>query len=1025
MKASKVASNVVATSVPKLITKIGLVSSATSLLMALASPSILAQEIKSAIEANKQRTEVETIEVVGIRGSLESALNTKREASSIVDAISAADIGSLPALDLGEALQAVPGIQINRDGERRSSEINLRGLPGAFVKTTANNQSFSTPSRNAALIGNSNPFGSFDASVFDGVTVIKSPTAANQAGGIAGIVDKKLQKALSKQDGRYSVSLGTRYEESNNSFDKELKLSAAKHLIKDELAVALKLGYSDQHFRRDSLLFARYEELDSGIFNDYDNWKTQQVAQHGIPEDAAFYAAGSMQQLAEVSRGDKLSITGNVEWKVTDNLKLGMDVLYTKRDLTDGNFEQVSSEVQNRGAKRWLGQQIIPADTAVPFLRGYSAEGTPLYTVSETRLENATYVPANRIFNFFEESLGTFVNFEYLSDDWAIDGVVTHSESENLFEQTGFDFRLQGSTSKSVAPTGITTLLNTGKGNLNDVSISIDGWQDINYNQTWKEGNSLNLNVADTTDPKNLAFYVLGRHDNPKRDMQSGEINFKRFVDLPIAGDVLTINAFQFGGRYTSETLENQDFTPSSGGINVANINSDFLSSDILSDTDNLWFNGQIPNFAGSDAGWQTLKTDFIKAQLQEGLVVPEGATVIPSSGFIARTKANTNGVLDRWETNFTATEAITAAYGMADFEGEIAGLPYTGNAGVRYVLTQTEIEGSKQSFIDGTNQFEIFDDVTTTEYDHYLPSLNLAFELHDDVLLRTAFNKGFVRPNLRAQTPVTRISETENKIDIDSPKSAVAAYTAKSYDISLEWYNREGSAISIGVFKKEISGLFQSRNICPMPGEAGADAYFADTGALNRIDKSDGDFDCYQVDEYTKQDGTITNRNVDITINYNGDGTIKVTGYEAAIQQKLDFLPYPWNGFGGVLNYSYVENKESGGDGLVGISPNSYNAIAYYENDGFSFRLAYNYRDKYKLDGGASFGGPDQKNVKSRGQLDLSASYKLMKNLKVDLRGYNLTDENRYEYIGEDEGTVSKINYDGVTYAASVTYTF
>ncbi|MDP5033198.1 TonB-dependent receptor [Paraglaciecola sp.] len=998
---------------------------AACLLLTISAPSLLAQEIKQAINGqNNAVDETEVIEVSGIRSSLETALNTKREASSIVDAISAADIGSLPALDLGEALQAIPGIQLNREGERRSSDINLRGLPGSFVKVTANGQSFTTPSRSASPVGSPNPFGSFDASVFDGVTVIKSPTAANQEGGIAGIVDKKLQKALSKKDGRYSISLGTRYEDLKDGYDNELRLSGSKHLIEDKLAVAFKLGYSDQNFRRDSVLFARKEIVDAISYADYDVWKEDLVSRGLLPEDAVVTASSTVQQLAEVSRGDKLSFTGNIEYQATDNLKLGLDLLYTKRDLKDGNFEQVSTEVRNRGASQWREEQIIPDANAIPFLTGTNQDGDPIYSISRVTLENATYVPANRIFGFFEEAKGAFFNFDYIGESWRADGTLSASESENEFNQTGFDFRLQGSRSASIEPTGITAVIDTGQGNLNNMFVSIDGWQDINYDQAFRAGNTLNLNVGDVSDPKNLNFYVLGQHDNPKRDMQTAELNLHRFVDYKILGDSLMVSTVHFGGRYSSETLENENYTPSSGFLNVGNIGSDFLSTDILAESENPWFNGGIPGGIGSQGGWLTLNIPYIVEQLQDGLVVPDGFTQIPSSGFVARTVRNTDNVLDRWDTNFDATEEITAAYVMADFEGELGAIFYSGNVGVRYVETKTTIDGSAQEFYDG-NQFRVVPNTLVKKYDHTLPSVNLAFELSEDVILRTAYNQGLVRPNIRAQTPVLSVEEGPSSISIDFPKSDVEPYTADNYDLSLEWYNREGSAISIGVFKKEITGLFQDERVCPMPGEAGAEELTLNTGDLTREDLADGSFNCRQVEEFTNNEGETLNRNVNIRRSYNSDETIKVTGYELAIQQKLDFLPYPWNGFGGVLNYSYVENEEAGGDGLVGISPNSYNAIGYYENDGFSIRLAYNYRDEYKLDGGASFGGPDQKNVKARGQLDFSASYAFTKNLRGYLRGYNLTDEQRYEYVGEDARNVSRINYDGRTYSASVTYSF
>ncbi len=77
--------------------------------------SIVAMNIMG-VNAYAEDAPKENIEVISVTATfssnLESALNDKKLSSTISDGISADDIGSLPALDLGEALQAVPGIQL-------------------------------------------------------------------------------------------------------------------------------------------------------------------------------------------------------------------------------------------------------------------------------------------------------------------------------------------------------------------------------------------------------------------------------------------------------------------------------------------------------------------------------------------------------------------------------------------------------------------------------------------------------------------------------------------------------------------------------------------------------------------------------------------------------------------------------------------------------------------------------------------------------------------------------------------------
>lgn len=81
-------------------------------------------------------TDRDEIVVTGIRQSLANAQNIKRNADTVVDAITAQDIGSLPDRSVNEALQRVPGVSISRfaaptDSARFSvqgSGVVVRGL---------------------------------------------------------------------------------------------------------------------------------------------------------------------------------------------------------------------------------------------------------------------------------------------------------------------------------------------------------------------------------------------------------------------------------------------------------------------------------------------------------------------------------------------------------------------------------------------------------------------------------------------------------------------------------------------------------------------------------------------------------------------------------------------------------------------------------------------------------------------------------------------------------------------------------
>ena len=90
----------------------------------------------------------DTIVVTGIRASLERAMDLKRDASGVVDAVSAEDIGKFPDTNLAEALQRIPGVSIDRrNGE--GSQVTVRGFGPQFNLVTVNGRQLATSDVNA------------------------------------------------------------------------------------------------------------------------------------------------------------------------------------------------------------------------------------------------------------------------------------------------------------------------------------------------------------------------------------------------------------------------------------------------------------------------------------------------------------------------------------------------------------------------------------------------------------------------------------------------------------------------------------------------------------------------------------------------------------------------------------------------------------------------------------------------------------------------------------------------------------
>ncbi|KMT64087.1 TonB-dependent receptor [Catenovulum maritimum] len=1016
-----------------------------------------------------QDEETEVIAVTGVRSSLEAALLTKREAISVVDAISASDIDALPALDLGEALQAIPGIQLQTDDGQRNSEITLRGLSGGFVKTTAEGMSFANPSRSEAEEGGSNPFGSFEASVFDGVTVVKSPTADMQEGGIAGTIDKKLQRALGKKSGKYSVSLGGRYEELTDDWNKEFKIQGSHHFIQDKFAIAFKVAGSEQNFRKDTANYTQYSTLvesqyqkdtngefildangkrkeTSANYNIIDSDLAAYKTKHGLDPNAVVKAVTRAGQVSEVSSGDRISATVNLEFKPTDNLKLGTNLLYTKRTLDESNFEDVQFSVPNNpNAKNALIEPI-----GAPIQLANNEAGNPVYAVSHVKLTNANWAPANRLMSYTEEAKGIFLYADYATDDWVFNTAASYSKSLNEFQNQGLDIRhtnkgsgkytlKEGSTtidSINWAPSGIDVEINTGNGDLSKAYTKASGFDSVDYDATYTYMNSEGKEVtagwsevpltsfSSTLNPlatggKQVQFFVNGRVDRPERTEKSFQFDAKRFIDLGF--DSAKFTSVKFGVRHSNEELNNTDLRVGAGGINVNALTSENLFKEqLFSDVQNPYFNGEFSGYYNGEGGWKSIDSNNLKALLQTNMRELEGAVEADPTGFYIKGSSTTpNDFLTR---NFAADQQINAAYIMAEFEGSLANIDYRGNTGIRHVQTKNDITGV--SNING----EWITNVTENDYSHSLPSANISFDITDDVIVRAAYAEALVRPNLRSQLPTGTISSNASKVKVTLPKSGLEPYTSSNYDLSIEWYNREGSAISFGVFSKEIAGLFRDQVACPVGFE---NIFGGEIGAVELSKNTAGELTCMELSPYVDENGVEgVRREVEVKYTINSEDTTDVLGYELSIQQKLDFLPYPWSGFGGVFNYTYVDT-ETLVDGkkqpMEKVSPRSYNLIGYWENEKLSMRLAYNWQDTKLISSGGSVGflGSESREQSAGGRLDFSGSYKLMKNLKVNLLAYNLNDRQEYEFTGGNEDALYRMRYSGRTYQVNVNYAF
>ncbi|MEP1445162.1 MAG: TonB-dependent receptor [Paraglaciecola sp.] len=144
--------------------------------------------------AHAQDNDVEIIQVSGIRGSLQSAMDIKKESSGIVDAISAEDIGKFPDTNLAESLQRITGVSIDRSNNE-GNQVTVRGFGPSFNLVTLNDRQMPNSSAlESAGISRSFNFRELAAESVSGVEVYKTGKAHVSSGGLGATINVKTAK---------------------------------------------------------------------------------------------------------------------------------------------------------------------------------------------------------------------------------------------------------------------------------------------------------------------------------------------------------------------------------------------------------------------------------------------------------------------------------------------------------------------------------------------------------------------------------------------------------------------------------------------------------------------------------------------------------------------------------------------------------------------------------------------------------------------------------------------------------------
>jgi len=707
-------------------------------------------------EASEQQAGMlEEVVVTGIRRGLMDSIAMKRDSSSVVEAISAEDIGKLPGTSIADSLSRLPGVTTQRIGGR-PSVVSIRGLGPDFAAATLNGREQVSTNDNRAV-----EFDQYPQELLTAVQVYKTPNATITNQGLAGTVNMDTISPL--KHGERTISVNVRGEFN----DTDLDSPAA-----DDDGHRVTFSYIDQ-FADDTLGIAfGVTDMSNPVQEErFNAWGFPTVGDNAQgPAESGDAIIGGAKPFNLSSLRDRTSYLTVVEWEPNDRFKTTFDGFYSE-------FNQLDSLKGIELPLAWGKNQL---------------EG-PLDTLGEDLTRSGADLVTSGTFNNVEPvirndrdeqeadiiSVGSNTTFQ-ITDSWSVTADLSYSKAdrESFSLETYATATGRGSGDGVGIPVGFTM---TSKGAVFDIDADFSDPNLVKLGGAQDWGN----NFSDGTGPA---------------DVQDGFINNPEIEDEITAIDLSTQKALDnnwfsnatFGVKWQNREKEREnrgsflrlkDFLDEDGNPQGVDIPPEFLSSPT-----SLSFGlGDMVSFNGKalfDAGFFD---EFDAAEVET----------------------------DRTSESWVVEEDEVTTYFMLDVDTELLNMPLTGNVGVQWVYTDQESSG-RAAVPAGDGRVDSVPVSGGDSYSEYLPSLNLKLEPFPGHQINANFAQSLSRARMDDLKASANVSFNENlagstdpnntPFSADSGNPELRPTEVTQYDIGYAYFFGESNYVSANLFWKDIT---------------------------------------------------------------------------------------------------------------------------------------------------------------------------------------------------------------------------
>jgi iron complex outermembrane receptor protein len=875
----------------------------------------------TAVHAQTQTKEgeeaLEEVVVTGYRASLMNAMDAKKNSSSIVEVVTAEEIGKLPDVSIAESIARLPGLTAQRLNGR-GQVISVRGLSPDFSTALLNGREQVSTGDNRSV-----EFDQFPSELLSGVVVYKTPDASLIGQGLAGTIDMRTVRPL--EYGKSALAVNLRYEQADLG--------------------SLNAGSADDGWRYSAAWVDQFADGKVGIALGFAHMSNPSQEQRfnawGYPDGpAGALVIGGSKPYVRSGELKRDGLVGVLEFKPSDNFSAAIDVYYS----------EFKEDQQLRGIELplwWSSASLAPGSTTSG---GLVTAGT---------FNNVRGVMRNDVNARDSEVLAAGLNLRF--------GITEHWSAEADFSTSQVDrkdliLETYSGIPQSVATADSLSFRMTDRG--------------ATFSPTFNYGDSSRVFL---TSPQGWGGDVvpggqLGYSNQPSIEDELDQMRLSAKRDLETGA----LTSVEIGGSYSKRDkglVADEFFLGLASGATSA----------------------AIPTVTGL--------TDLSFLGIP-GMVSYNPQSLIAGNTFRLIRNPNGDVAVKSWDVS----EKISIGYVKFGLATELGSVPMTGNIGFQYVMSDQS--SSALSVGGGGSGVPLRTTTGGTDYNDFLPSLNLTFDLGEDKYVRFAAAKVLARPrmdDMRASRTFSYNPALAGSTNIsNSPWSAfggnpeVEPWRATAFDLSFEKYfaDRKGY-ISIAGFYKDLESYIYNQQVVqsfvglPFSGPAPT----LTTGFSNAP--------------------------------ANGEGG-SISGFELALSLTGEMFSDALAGFGTVLTASLTDSNITPNPGnpsqpLPGLSEDVYNATLYYDRFGFSARVSARYRSDFLGEVSGFGNGRNLTMVEGETVVDAQLGYRFesgsLKGLSLTLQGFNLSDEPFQTFYNNDPRQIRDYQVYGRYYMIGASY--